>query len=314
MNYIKKKSTSLLLPYYGWNIFYGLLINILTPYGFFANANAKHITLSSFFLEPWTDGHQYIFNIASWFLLILFAVQISYVSLRIVSNIFGTYREYGLWVVIFIAASAATLLAQFKDTHGIMLPVLKTFFCLFFYHMGYIYKITIEKYDKVSLSRVVIVILIQIVLVSTFKNPTYQLSWCNFNDRLIVPYITSLTGIWINLQLAKILAAQTTSYNMLINIGKNSFSIMVHHLFGYWILNTVYYSMSIYGLSIFKSFDSANYLNNIYYAYPINGWSDSMLIYIVFALLISFFIKRIVEYISHVITDCRQMYIKPIGL
>ena len=52
-SYIKRKAIHLLLPYYGWNLFYGLLTTIMRTKGF---TIGNPMTFYNFLLEPvWED-------------------------------------------------------------------------------------------------------------------------------------------------------------------------------------------------------------------------------------------------------------------
>ena len=72
--FLSKKITKLILPLYGWNIFYGLLCHILnTNFGY---SLGDSFNLYNIFIAPLTDGHQFIYNMASWFIVPLFLLQI----------------------------------------------------------------------------------------------------------------------------------------------------------------------------------------------------------------------------------------------
>ena len=77
---IKKRLKTLVIPYYKWNLFYGLLVTVLINVGLFNNGNK--INLYNYFLEPIFQGYQYNLNGPSWFLISLFFIQIGYTLIR----------------------------------------------------------------------------------------------------------------------------------------------------------------------------------------------------------------------------------------
>ena len=71
--YIKKKIKHLLIPYYIWNLIYGILATGLRMAGF---QIGSPITLKTLLLDPFLGGHQYGLNFASWFVPVLFLIEI----------------------------------------------------------------------------------------------------------------------------------------------------------------------------------------------------------------------------------------------
>ena len=68
-SYLKKKACRLLLPYFGWNLVYGLLVQVLRAKGF--NIGSP-IGIRTLLIEPFLGGHQFGLNFASWFVPMLF--------------------------------------------------------------------------------------------------------------------------------------------------------------------------------------------------------------------------------------------------
>lgn len=72
---LKHKGKRLVLPYLSWNLFYGIVITLLTAYGFTAIGHSP-LSLRSLFYEPLIHGHQFVFNLPAWFVGTLLEVQI----------------------------------------------------------------------------------------------------------------------------------------------------------------------------------------------------------------------------------------------
>ena len=62
-----------LIPLFAWNLVYGLLVVFLSQFGYHLGNSFNFKTL---FLTPLYNGHQFSFNLASWFLFPLFVIQL----------------------------------------------------------------------------------------------------------------------------------------------------------------------------------------------------------------------------------------------
>ena len=61
--YIWKKCTVLLFPYFLWNLFYGILAQILHKAGF---SLGESLSLKTLFLSPFLGGHQFLYNFSAY--------------------------------------------------------------------------------------------------------------------------------------------------------------------------------------------------------------------------------------------------------
>ena len=95
----------------------------------------------------------------------------------------------------------------------LMLVIVRTMFSMFFVYLAYFYKHYIEdKYDIFTMKWLGGVIVLQSILwlFNRDYNPehgiglSYVLVWARFDQQLIVPIITALTGIWASLFVVKI--------------------------------------------------------------------------------------------------------------
>ena len=141
--YIKKKAKSLIVPYYGWNIFYAILVAALL------NVNlinfGCNIDLRFFLIEPWITGHQYIFNLAGWFIFALFNVMLLVALIRKISRNY-IRSEYVLTVLFFLISLCGVYLAIHKGyTTDLSLVISRTMFGVFFFQLGYLYKEKLEE-------------------------------------------------------------------------------------------------------------------------------------------------------------------------
>lgn len=79
--YLVKKVRRLLLPYFVWNLIYGIISWILRQNGFLMG---EDISLRTLFLEPFLNGYQFIYNYASWFVPVLFIIEMMNLLMRLI--------------------------------------------------------------------------------------------------------------------------------------------------------------------------------------------------------------------------------------
>ena len=116
------------------------------------------------------------------------------------------------------------------------------------------------------------------------------MAWCNdFNrENLFLPYITSATGIMFWLRISKILVPSLRSCKKIQYLGNNTWTVMMHHLFIFFIINLLIGSLApIIGL---KGFDYNEFKKSIWYCY-VPGNKKFQLFYSVLAIYIPLMIK-----------------------
>lgn len=76
------KARRLLIPYFIWNLVYGLIILLFQQFGWIEYG--QELNLYNLFVEPWVLGKQFEFNRAAWFVPTLFLVQAVYILFQLV--------------------------------------------------------------------------------------------------------------------------------------------------------------------------------------------------------------------------------------
>lgn len=293
--YIAKKIKKLLVPYFIWNLIYGIIVNT------FRNANivsyGENINFNSLFIKPWINGHQFTLNIASWFLLALFLVNIVYILIRKVLTKTKIWNDYVATVGFFIMAVFSIYLSK-KNIGQNYIPLLRTCFFMFFYQLGYIYKTKIE--GKVKINTVVyflLLIIIQLVLLKIDGQLSYEVVFMKFKSKfMITPIIVSITGILFWTKISEILEPALGNSKIVNYISNNTFDIMLHHLFWIFIIN-----VSIWKISSFCSLSGFNidrFKSTIYYAYTA-GISQSQIIYTIIAIFMPLIVRYSYEKIKN---------------
>ena len=268
--YIKKKFKSLIVLYFIYNSIYALITYIVYKINGQIVGNLPN--LKNFFIQPFFNGHQYLLDCALWFVPQLFISLITFVIL---------YKVFKILIkkdrLIFISFLSITLLSIFlsgnnyeKFDQSLGLIAFRTMFSLFFIYLGFIYKLKIEdKYAKkiFSLNLLPFIFLIQAICWLIPSKPfdkgstilDYIIIW-NYFPNKITPIITSFTGIWLTIFIAKLITPYVKPGCFLDKIGRNTFHIMANHLFVFYIISTIFLSLNHISLYTLKAYDYVYYI------------------------------------------------------
>ena len=265
--FIWHKTKRLLLPYLGWNLVYGIIYVLLTKYEvihYTANSGVRILLDPNiFFMDSWRHGCQYNFNLATWFVIILFFTQMFYVFVRRIYELLKLKKE---WILQLFFLFMGVFAIYHEHTHSDYWTVntfsfLKICFFLPFYQFGYYYKSDLEKKDTLHNGWYFLILLvIQYDLFTRFPGKLgYNVNWFSFHDDvLFLPFVTSLVGILFWLRVSKNIYNYLGSNKLVEYIGSNTWSIMVHHLFVFFLINWL--------LSTFShSFDHDAFRSNFWY-------------------------------------------------
>lgn len=287
-DYLVKKVKNLIIPYFMWNLFYGIVLTILLS-THLVHFGSK-LSLETFFIDPWKHGHQYAFNLAAWFVLALFLVQIINVILRKILILLRINNEYLITVVFLIIGCIGVHLSINGINSGWYLPMVRTMFLIPFFQIGYLYKTKLEKYDKINnCLYFLLLFIIQFLLKKQYVNLTFTAAWMNDlnQSNLLLPYITSITGIMFWLRISKIVEPIVKNSKVILYIGSNTWTVMMHHLFIFYLFNVFILSISqLVGLDGFSVEGMKSSISYFYYPtewyftifYAIAGLSVPLLI------------------------------------
>lgn len=297
--YLIKKIKKMLIPYFIWNLVYGIIVNILkymniVQYG-------EKITLKSFFIRPWTTGHQYILNIAAWFILALFLVNITYIIIRKITTKLKLWND-NVFTIIYLVISVATIYLAQKNRVERYIPLFRTAFFMFFYHLGYWYKTKIE--GKVKINTVIyflILVIVQLALFKIDRKLSYEVVFMKFSCKYIItPIIASITGILFWLKVSEILEPSLGNSKVVNYISNNTYDIMQHHLFWVFLINlSVFYLSDILNL---KGFNISRFKSTIYYTYTF-GVNQAQIIYTIVCISMPIIVRYSYEKITNKIND-----------
>lgn len=236
--YIYKKIRRLIVPYFFINLIYGILINIFKRMEW-VNYGEK-VNFKSLVEYPIINGHQFGLNVAGWFVIALFIVQITYVITRRIFTLINVKNEYLIMSIFFIIGIIGVYLGNKGYIEGVKIVFTRTLFLISFYNMGYFYKEKIEnrfKYNNIAFF--IILLSIQFIMIKKYKNLAFSAVWCNeFNkENIFLPHIASITGILFWLKISKIFSGFIKNNRYIRYIGQNTWTVMMHHQFIFFIIN-----------------------------------------------------------------------------
>ena len=248
INRVKK----FVIPYYIWNVIYGLFATILIYCGIKSYGNV--ISLKRLLIDPWIYGNQFYFNTPAWFCLSLFIVNVFYAFIRkIIGNKWNDY--FALFVLLILACISIKL--SFYNLKILIIPI-RTIYFLFFYQLGYMYKNNFE--DKIKINSFILILInliIQTILLLIDKNIIYEAIYMVFNCKyLITPILASINGIWLWLNISSILVKYIGNNKIVNYVSENTFDIMMHHLFWIFILNILFKYFGINNINMYVRYIS----------------------------------------------------------
>ena len=301
-HYIVRKLRRFMVPLYLISFVYGFVWAFARMSVGVSNVSLP--TIANLLVDPILSGHQYRLTTAMWFLTPLFCAEVFNVLCRIVLGRIwwasDTLRESVLFAVyMLLGAVAITIGGESGLKAGWLLLVCRTLFFISCFGMGRFYASVLEKHDRIrSTWYFSFVLLARMATTIAFGNKgTYTASWCKFPNGIVGTYVVTILGIAFLLRVCKLLGPVLGRGKAILSVADNSFSIMCHHMFAFFIVNSVIYAISIHG-HLFESFDYDAFVSNYKYAYAVRGCPQFDLVYIAFAIAFSIAIHRVWEWIK----------------
>lgn len=287
LSFIKQKFMTLVLPYYLWNLFYGLLSFALRRIGIIEYGDS--LSFFSFFLRPWIDGHQYHFNIPAWFLLSLFLVSVITCILRNVLKRLHLLNDYALLIALLAISAISIYFAQQGYNQGWLLCCLRTGFLLPFFQLGYVYKrfeVFLDQHRLIVIS--ILTVVLYFIFVLNKGTPEINCVFARFGGDPLLSIVTQVIALVLLSTVCGILEPAFKSANLVRYLGDHTFTVMMHHPFWIFVINLVLYVLS-HIVSI-ESFDVQQFKTTIWYCYP---WRDDRIyfFYTVFAIAAPLLLK-----------------------
>lgn len=289
---LKKKTIRLLGPYMVYNLLYGIAAQLLHRAGF---AFGGDLTLRNLLVEPFITGHQFEYNLASWFVPALFLAEMCNLILRRllkrVSN-----NEYIIFIVYLVIGAAGIYVALGGRYQQGWLTLVRVMFLLPFYQAGTLYKRNLELKDKSgNLLYFGILIVIQFVLVLTGRPLIYSVAFCNGFTGYLLPYITAVSGIAFWLRLSRIGASAMVKCPLLQYFGRNTYAVMMHHVMAVMVLKTVFAALAKYS-PLFEGFSFEQYKTDLWYLYFPKGLPQFRILYLICAIALPLLFQKALDF------------------
>lgn len=282
-----------MLPYFAWNLFYGILAALFRGVGF---AIGDPVNIKSLFLDPFLGGHQYGWNFPAWFVPALFLIEVLNVCMRRVLELLHLDKKWLIGMGCLLAGIATVWFAIGGHVWGYYKLPGRILFMLPMYQMGYFYKQKLEKYDTLHNGIYFAIVLgIQLILVSCCGGLAYSTVWCtSFANGPLVPYLTTITGIAFWLRIARLLAPLFDRLPGVNWLGSSTFAVMMHHIAGFMLLKGILYAVS-YSTSLCSDFDQMAFGGDIGYIYLPGGVEAFKWVYLAVGIALPFIVQKTVE-------------------
>lgn len=290
-DFIKRRVKSLLLLYFLYSAFYAVVTVILAKLtGKFWGMD---LNLYNFFVTPFLNGHQFDLSCPMWFVTQLFITMVTFLFLeRMFRNLSTTKKS----IIYTLMGFSAIPLSKVFPLTPVFLVIIRTMFSLFFVYLGHFYIKKIHGNYNIFTPKILgIVLCIQAVLWHFNRDfdPThgiglsYVLVWARFDSQIIVPVLTSITGIWFSLFFIELTYNYLKDIKFVRLIGENTYHIMANHLFVMYIITAVIFKLN--GIPI-----SERNTHNIYWIF--NPVQNTYLYFILTMIITTYtgvFLKRI---------------------
>ena len=295
-----KKARSLLLPFYIWNLIYGILITVLLDQGIVSFG--YRLSFYTYFIKPWLNNPGAGFNLAAWFVPALFLVMLIYIFLRKLKSFFTSFNEY-LFLALLLAIGLLSVYSAakgFRNSDGSRMLV-RCGFLLPFYQIGYLYRSRWESKDRLGhFPYFLIIFTVQFVLFKCFGSVHYNAWNAKFPQGIPwLPFAASITGIFFWLRISRILTPALKSSRLIRYAGQNTWTVMMHHSISFFLMNCGLALLAVWGF--LDGFDWTGFREEMWYTY-IPGDEHFVFFYLligmVFPLTIKYLYEKMILYLN----------------
>ena len=283
--YICKKAKRLLIPLWIWNFVYAAIVYFMKRNGFE--------------IAPLINGHQFIYNLGSWYIGPLFMVAIYHAVLRkILKSVRLHWPESVLFILNLIIGIIGIQLAIQGCNQQVWLPVIRMMYFIPFYSFGIFYRKSLENYDKIpSIWYFTFIFALKIgISIICRRMPVYSVAWCNdFIDGPVMPFIVGFLGIAFWFRVARNLEPVLGKVRCVNLLADNAFSIMVNQIMGFMIVKTMFAMINRYTVYC-SDFDWHFYKTDVWYYYLPGGNPYFLIIYAMAGLIFPVVLQKVIDW------------------
>ncbi len=278
--YLLKKARTLLVPLYLYTFVYGLIVQLLRLKGF---EMGEDLTLHNLLIAPLNDGHQFVYNMAGWFIAPLFMTEVWNLLVRKAVKLFcRTAPEAVFFAIGVISGLAGIQLAILGYHSGWWLALVRMLYFVPFYSLGVFYHRTLETYERNIPTAWVIGINFAAKLAIIWhcgKNIRYTIAWCNdFTEGPVLPILLGFLGIALWIRIAALLEPVIGRSRWINLIADSTYSIMMNQFMGFMIVKTVFALLSKVHPA-YADFNWTGYKTDIWWYYVPKGVLYTLIIY-----------------------------------
>jgi len=283
-HYVLHKIQTLLIPYFIYNLMYGIISHILAKRGFvFCN----EVTVFNFFVEPFLGGHQYGLNFPTWFVPALFILEIINVCVRKLLSYIRLKNDIFFGSVTLIIGIVTVYLAQTGHVWGYLKTPGRILIMFPAFYMGRIYKEYLEKHDKQpSVIYYPVVGFLQVLTyLIAHGSLNFSVVWCtSFASLPFVPFLSTALGIALWLRIARDISTSKLG-KALGKVGESSFHIMANHIAIFMIVNVItLFILHLTGNT--NLFDMVSFKEDINYVFLLNNVYLWKIVYVIPAIVL----------------------------
>ena len=299
--YCKKKICRLLVPYFIWNVIYGIIAWILRLAGF---TMGEGIGIRTLFVEPFISGYQFIYNYAAWFVPTLFLIEMMNLVMRIILKKLHLCYEWLILAGSLIVGMTVVWLAIHGHVWGLYKMPGRILFLYPCFQMGQFYRKKLERHDTLkNLPYFAVLVTIQLLLTLCCNGLAYSSVWCTgFANGPVIPYVTTVSGIAFWLRIARIAAPLFEKNKYMRYLCQNTFAVMMHHVIFFMGVKAIISFFAVY-TPWCADFDMAQYLSNIDYYYMVRGIEQFRFVYliagVVLPLVLQYGLEQVREVFRH---------------
>lgn len=298
-NIILNKLKKIIIPLYVWNVVYGILVFLLKSIKLIKFGG--NLNLVNLIVNPIYSAHAFLFNKGSWFLFPLFTIQI--ISILFIPILKKKLGPYIVFVLYFFLGMMGVQLAILGYNTEWWLVLTRILYFLPYFGLGILYKEKLEKHDKLNnflYFSIILIIQLCLIYIKGGKEVYVPFECLNFTD-IISPFIFGFIGLAFWLRLSKILEPSLKESKVIKLISNNTFSIMMHHMLGFFVLNLVWYIFAK-NFSFIEGFSFDIFKSNISYRYLPKDLGQFKILYLFFGLaiplIITYYMNKTKIYLS----------------
>jgi len=241
VKFFYRKTVNQLLPYFVFNLFFGILTLWLSSMKIYLGLT---LTFETMFISPFGRGDQFALYLPAWFLLNLYFISI------VSCLIYQKNNKANIGIVTIFSILMIFLLNRGNSSNMSMWEIflIRSVFGFCFVGFGYLFHLVESRIQKFIINPVTILVLYLIidVLAKNFGIISYSILFGNVgNSLVIVPIITSLCIIFIVYSFAFYATKVLQQNSFIYEIGQYSYSIMIFHLSFFLMFNLLLFKLSL---------------------------------------------------------------------